>query len=247
METTPKLGVLIIHGIGSQDAMFADKMIMKLRKRLVDPDAVKFQTIHWAPLIEENSQRAWERLDRCKLGWRFARRFFIHALGDATAYNHTVYDKVHSQIEICMMRLQQQLGFDETIPVLVIAHSLGCAMITDYIWDRQRHEGPAPDRYMSNIQGIVTFGCNLPVFALSYDPIETIHFPYPWINLYDKDDILGYPLKPLSKSYNRAVNRDIAINVGPLWASWNPLSHNYYWTDRSVLRHIAALANRLVS
>lgn len=247
METTPKLGVLIIHGIGSQDATFADKMILKLRKELVDPDAVKIRTIHWAPLVEKQSQALWKRLCTRKLGWKMARKFFINTLGDATAYNNAVYVKVHDYIEESMLRLQRDLEFDESIPVLVIAHSLGCAMISDYIWDRQHHKNPDHDRYVSNVQAMVTFGCNIPVFALSCDPIEAIHFPYTWINLYDKDDILGYPLKPLSKSYDRAVSKDVQVNVGSVWAFWNPLSHNYYWTDRSVLKRISSLMNRLAS
>jgi hypothetical protein len=222
-------------------------MILKLRKELVDPDAVKIRTIHWAPLVEKQSQALWKRLCTRKLGWKMARKFFINTLGDATAYNNAVYVKVHDYIEESMLRLQRDLEFDESIPVLVIAHSLGCAMISDYIWDRQHHTNPDHDRYVSNVQAMVTFGCNIPVFALSCDPIEAIDFPYTWINLYDKDDILGYPLKPLSKSYDRAVSKDIQVNVGPFWAFWNPLSHNYYWTDRSVLKKISSLMNRLSS
>ena len=40
-------------------------------------------------------------------------------------------------------------------------------------------------------------------------PISTDKYGYKfkWINLYDKDDILGWPLKPLSKSY-KAINLD---------------------------------------
>ena len=43
MSTNPKLGVLFIHGIGSQDVDFADGMIEKLQEQFDDPDAVMYQ------------------------------------------------------------------------------------------------------------------------------------------------------------------------------------------------------------
>ncbi|MEK0340403.1 MAG: hypothetical protein QQN46_09345, partial [Nitrosopumilus sp.] len=70
MSRDSKLGVLFIHGIGSQDVDFADGMIEKLRESFIDPDAVQFQTVHWAPLIEEKSQAMWKRLNTRKLGWK---------------------------------------------------------------------------------------------------------------------------------------------------------------------------------
>lgn len=244
MSTNPKLGVLIIHGIGSQDTDFADGMIAKLRKQLSDPDAVEFQTVHWAPLIEEKSQRMWKRLITRKLRWKFLRKFFINSLGDATAYNNEMYDDVHDRIEDAMMALRHKLNYHPFTPVIVIAHSLGCAMITDYIWDRQAKNDPVRDRFMLPVKGIFTMGCNIPVFALSHEPIRAIDARgMTWINLYDKDDIMGYPLKPISESYADAVDDDVEVNTGHWWSSWNPLSHNDYWTDSDVIDKVSQLAN----
>ena len=53
------------------------------------------------------------------------------------------------------------------------------------------------------------------------------------------DDILGYPLRPINDAYRRTVHRDIAINVGGLFASWNPLSHARDWTDGDFVRPVA--------
>ena len=242
--TNPKLGVLIIHGIGSQDVDFAEPMIAKLREKLTDPDAVEFQTVHWAPLLEERSHAMWTKLSTRKLSWKPLRKYFINALGDATAYNNEMYDEVQDCIEDAMRGLRHKLNYGPFTPVVVIAHSLGGAMITDYIWDRQKNKDPIRDRYMPPIKGLLTIGCNIPVFALSHDPIETIDASELWwLNIYDKDDILGYPLKPISESFDEAVDVDVQVNVGRWWSSWNPLCHNDYWTDSDVIKRLAKILN----
>jgi len=65
-----------------------------------------------------------------------------------------------------------------------------------------------------------------------------------WINIFDEDDVIGYPLKALNSHYTKAVTKDLAVNAGGLLSSWNPLSHNSYWKDRDVIR---CISDRLVS
>ena len=65
-----------------------------------------------------------------------------------------------------------------------------------------------------------------------------------WDNYFDEDDVLGYPLKPIGASYDKAVNRDIAINAGTWLTSWNPLSHEGYWTDDDL---ISPTARRIIA
>jgi len=60
-----------------------------------------------------------------------------------------------------------------------------------------------------------------------------------WLNYYDKDEVLGYPLKPISQSYDALVNEDIEINVGGFGASFTPLSHTAYWTDNDFTKPVA--------
>ncbi len=244
MSTSPKLGVLFIHGMGSQDVDYADGMIAKLRKALRDPDAVEFQSVHWAPLIEEKSQSMWKRLTTRKLGWKIFRKHFINTLGDATAYNNEMYDDVHACIEDAMTTLRHKLHYHPFTPVIIVAHSLGCAMILDYIWDRQKKNDPVHDRFILPVKGLFTMGCNMPVFALSHEPILAIDASeIKWINLYDKDDIMGYPLQPISESYANAVDEDVEVNTGSWWSSWNPLSHNDYWTDSDVIERMSEVMN----
>jgi hypothetical protein len=91
---------------------------------------------------------------------------------------------------------------------------------------------------------IVTTGCNIPIFVaahrqLDIKPIERPTPGFAWINLYDPDDALGWPLQPLSPGY-AALVEDRAINAGHgvvdfIVKSWNPWSHTAYWGDAKVL------------
>lgn len=57
-----------------------------------------------------------------------------------------------------------------------------------------------------------------------------------WINVFDEDDVIGYPLKSI---YGDAILQDKQVNSGGLLASWNPLSHDGYWTDEDVIKKVA--------
>jgi hypothetical protein len=39
--------------------------------------------------------------------------------------------------------------------------------------------------------------------------------------------------------------KDISINAGSFFSSWNPLSHNAYWKDPDFYRPVARLLNGL--
>ncbi len=163
-------------------------------------------------------------------------------------------------------------------PLVVIAHSLGAQIISNYIWDRQAEANATRrkrgmNRYgrtdferMKTLAGIVTFGCNIPLFSLAYDKIVSIEFPpkalvqhFPnktaaaklrkaaqWLNFYDPDDVLGYPLQPLSESYAKTVSEDKPINAGGMFSSWNPLSHSEYWTDNDFTKPVATMLSNLL-
>lgn len=67
-------------------------------------------------------------------------------------------------------------------------------------------------------------------------PRLTEHYPQlnsatEWVNVYDSDDVIAYPLRPINSAFQRAVKEDLNVNAGEVWESWNPLSHNGYWKD----------------
>ena len=146
----------------------------------------------------------------------------------------------------------------ESVPLIVMAHSLGGHIMSNFIWDRQKSPpaGLSDFEKMKTLAGMVTFGCNIPLYTFAYKKVVPIKFPAPglkkpirdkakWLNFFDPDDILGWPLKPLSTGYREVVTKDVPINVGGWLASWNPASHSGYWTDndftKPVSRFIASL------
>lgn len=76
---TPKVGVLIVHGMGSQQQGFADGMVDKLRDRLgASADAVCFEQILWAPVLTGREDAVWNRLlAQNELDWFDLRKFFL--------------------------------------------------------------------------------------------------------------------------------------------------------------------------
>lgn len=69
--------------------------------------------------------------------------------------------------------------------------------------------------------------------------------PARWLNFFDRDDVLGYPLKPTGPAYGAAVNEDLEINVGGWFKSRTPLSHNGYWESKDLARRLAGVIGSL--
>lgn len=73
----------------------------------------------------------------------------------------------------------------------------------------------------------------------------TAGVPTGWYNLYDQDDVIGFPLEPLYNIVSadgqsvKHVVTDIQANVGGFISSRTPASHTHYWDDEDVARPIA--------
>jgi pimeloyl-ACP methyl ester carboxylesterase len=254
------LGVAVIHGMGSQRSKaFADPLIEELESRLERPANVAWRRIFWADVLSARQDRYLKAANRNnQLDFFTLRSFVISALGDASAYRRVgddaegTYGGIHTIVRDEVAALRQELGGDEA-PLVILAHSLGGHVISNYIWDIQKQNAivePGDNDFerMRTLAGLVTFGCNIPLFTFALNKIVPISLPQgaKWLNFFDPDDVLGYPLKPLSPEYRRTVSRDIAINVGGIASSWNPLSHSKYWTDNDFTKPVARFLDRLI-
>lgn len=273
----PRVGVAVIHGMGSQDENFATEfeteLLAALKREKAKPADVAIQPIWWADIVAPRQHDLLDRLNEKKdLEWGRLRSFVVEALGDAIAYQKTVkptaspeqetrvYELVHKVIGRKMHALAEKVGANA--PLVVVAHSLGCHMISNFIYDVDHHlaendcviDKNSRFETFKTLTSIFTFGCNIPLFLLANNTYDPIAFPrdlsavFPgkdpravakWINLYDPDDVLGYPLKPLSPQFGETVDEDRAINAGGFLTSWTPLSHTGYWTDGDVIKPIA--------
>lgn len=120
--------------------------------------------------------------------------------------------------------------------------------------------GPHDDYLcLKSLKTWFTTGCNIPIFVSGFGDVRAVHnrshgYNFNWINYFDYDDVLGYPLAPLrvlfnanstayGQSYANAVT-DIQVNandgiLGGISSSWNPMSHTQYWSDDTVLDAVA--------
>lgn len=274
-----KLGVLMVHGMGNVGPDFADDMIDELRNRLrnlcQDPSEIRFKTVYWGSVLDGRENELYRRLAQDNdLDWGKIRRdIVISGFGDAIAYagpstspSH-VYPVIHEIIAKNLLELGREFEDSDHTPLVVMAHSLGCAIMSNYIWDAQNDQhgkytqsAITPFARAETLSGFITFGCNLPLFtlALPQQKVEPIKFPGPrarqcfanpdaadsvmeWANFFDPDDILGYPLKAINGAYEDTVSKDIAINTGTILGA-----HNDYWTDNDFTKPAARLLARML-
>ncbi len=272
-----KMAVVAIHGMGSQSSRGPQppsstptfsKALKTRVERLVGADMskVEWQEVVWAPILQERQMAYLKKINRI-LGFDKLRKFVVCNLSDAASYRTTpdesdqTYSAIHKKIEEVIEKVRDHVG--PNAPVLILAHSLGGHIISNYIYDSQyhlRHDCPPAHatsvENMQTVAGIITFGCNIPIFLFAYpedeiDPIKApnldlpspLKFPTWWHNYYDKHDVLGFPLGKSAPSYEKLVRdkelEDISINAGKIFSSWNPFSHNGYWKDRDLYEPIA--------
>lgn len=82
-----KLGVLVLHGMGSQKATCAVPMIKDLKSRLrragANPRDVGFEAAYVGDVLQARETALWKRLSRNRLDFKPIRKFIIHNFGDA--------------------------------------------------------------------------------------------------------------------------------------------------------------------
>ena len=267
-----KLGVLIIHGVGGDREKLLDNMKnmerdlrSKIKAGGADPGQIGWQLVEWDHVLKKDEDEVYKRFSRGeRLSiwsiWGKLRYFVMSYIADALAYRQVprgsgqkgnTYDKIHGVVHEAITKLQKDLG-DEDKPVIVLAHSMGSVIMSNYIWDRQKEYPPEEkDRYgenkferMETLAGFITFGSPISLFALAFQPRTSFEFPpkalpeylkgkAKWLNFYDPADVLAWPLRELGGSYKATVT-DRKLHVG-----WTPRCHASYWTKGTFTRQVA--------
>lgn len=277
-----KLGVVVIHGVWSQagdrpvntnaptySKGMARRVARKLGKHAQD---IIWKEVSWADILQ-GRQREYLDLIRDKTGNDPARAFVLSALSDAASYRKTadgsvtVYEQIHSRVEHALRELEHDIGPDG--PVLVLAHSLGAHIMSNYIYDLQKFTQmtgdmrfASPLQNMRTVAGLMTFGCNIPVFLFAHRRERITAIDYPgaalpdhqqitpwWQNFYDKQDVLAYPMGPSAPCYSKMVMerhlRDVPMHLGkPESKHWDPTSHGAYWDDPEMIAPVVHYINK---
>lgn len=197
------------------------------------------------------------------------RWLIVHYLGDAVAYHSGAdgtghYEAVQAILAGTLHDLAMKAGDDA--PLVVLGHSLGSVVSSDFLYDLQGVAtgtplaprasailGETPIERGETFGWFYTLGSPLALWAQRHadfgDPLTVPHPDFAahhpaqrgeWVNVYDPDDVIASPLRPLSDAWRDAVSEDRRVGVGPWWLGWTPLAHPYYWNDRRVVTPIAS-------
>jgi hypothetical protein len=268
MSGTKELAVVTLHGMGEQKPDYANGLRDGLAKRLkADFARVHFEPVFFQDLVQPFEDAIWKRMQsEHRLDSKGARKYLLFSFADASTLEHAPawpdgpYLRVQRLVRDVLGRVFDALDRPDR-RLVVIAHSLGCQVLSNYAWDSDhdggvwKHFPLAPGTPAARIRFqklatkrlFLTSGCNIPLFVCGLKeitPIARDPADFRWINSFDPDDALGWPLGPLSPAY-AALVEDHSIDVGSWLTSWNLFSHTGYWDDDDFLRpaakHIRAL------
>jgi hypothetical protein len=202
------VAVIFVHGIFANDIGFAQPMqdgLLKLMPRDLHR-YLNFQSVFWADTVRDHQRNYMRKACAASsISDNFLRKFLLQGLGDAAAYqktrhrDHSIYYQVQDAITEKVKSLD--VHGQERRPLIFIGHSLGCHVISSYLWDfnkfkqrtkndleretdikmRERLTGEweelqkASDfRRLETLAGIVTMGSNMPVFTFTFGPERVI-------------------------------------------------------------------------
>ena len=267
-----KILLLAIHGMGDTKKEYADPLWKQLKTEIGENawGSVLAESIYYQDIFQENQNILFDKMkQKGNISWLRFRRLVLFGFSDALGLERNppingkppyeqVQEKIRKVLEKAFNTLKLQKA--EDLPVVIIAQSLGCYIISNYIWDAQREaqQTPQPKPLPNSVQNgefdsfcrlkslktLITTGCNIPIFVAGYPqdkikPIKTneLGYSFDWHNFYDEDDVLGWPLEPLYNSDKNELEglEDHEINAGGLFTSWNPLNHESYWSDSDVI------------
>lgn len=225
--------------------------------------------VYWSPIIQGVEDVLARRVkEGGPQGFGALRDFMVSFAGDAIAYQpapheRDVYDKIHQVVAITLRSLAEEAG--PSAPLCVISHSLGTIIASNFFYDLQTHSrrkiisdpvmasmGDSPLDRGETLTLFYTLGSPIALWSLRYTdfgtplrvPAPTLEKHWPalegeWINYFDKNDVIAYPLKTVNGSYATAVKEDRAVSVGNIFTTLTPFCHTAYWTDRDVTSPIA--------
>ena len=173
-------------------------------------------------------------------------KFVSEFIGDVIGYvDSGARSAIYAELTGALDRLAAEAAAgDGKLPVTLVAHSLGTVISSDYVWDQATARAGRGQRGFHErleLANVFTVGSPLALFSLRYGGPEAFNQPITvesrrgrWVNLYDDDDPMGMPLKPLNAAYDRAVWKDAQVESGPYL-----LAHTGYFSRPGTLAIIS--------
>ncbi|MGF1456091.1 MAG: hypothetical protein ACFB6R_12045 [Alphaproteobacteria bacterium] len=175
--------------------------------------------------------------------------------------------ELRAALRKCYRELTREGPLGPDARVIVVANSLGAQVMSNYFWDANQlrargqnpkygiwkddeepfTDDPVEDAFCrgAHVHTFYTTGCSIPIFVAGQDPdsifaFDRLNDAFRWINIFDDDDALGWPLRPLSPSY-AALVEDRELRLGH-----TILTHMSYWSHRKVVGEVARTVGTLI-
>ena len=192
------VSVLLVHGINVSSQDWADPLIGRIKDRLPrDLAAITHcEAAFWANICRPHQKNFLQRAQYAgDIRLNNSRRFALEGLGDAAAYQKTPrrfeapYYLIQKRVREALDRLDAK--DDPNRPLIVIGHSLGCHILSSFIWDVNnikqlsasdiQQQDPlvekfhdvlrsgSPFRRLDTLAGFVTMGSNMPLFTFTFE------------------------------------------------------------------------------
>lgn len=199
------VAVLFVHGINVASQDYAKPAIERLRSQ-IGKDLRRhatFASAFWGDIVRNHQTNFLERVrnnellvNKADLKPTRSRRLALEGLGDAAAYQKTPkrlnapYFLIQDVVRKALKGLE--VRDDPSRPLVVIGHSLGCHILSSFIWDVNTakqyteaelkvHDQPTRDYHayltasspfcrLDTLAGVVTMGSNMPLFTFTFEP-----------------------------------------------------------------------------
>ena len=208
----------------------------------------KILDIAHAPKEASPDEPLWRRLVKraTETLRREESRLIAEFIGDIIGYrNESTRRAIYQTFPLALLGLKQQLPEGrKKAPLTIISHSLGTVISSDYVWDaaKARHrEGRRGFHRHWRLDNFFTLGSPMALFALQYGGAKAFNQPIVlesaagrWVNVFDTNDPVSMPLRPLNAAYRRTVLADAEVDAGPYL-----LAHTRYFLNDTTIRIIS--------
>lgn len=188
--------------------------------------------------------------------WRYFSTFLA---GDVIAYIDEADNKIR---ETAWGHIRQYLEAPDgsVKPYSIVGHSLGSVIAYDFVFAMMVREklfdfAGAPKLttaqvklWQDSFQNLYTMGSPIGLFMMRHrdlwqndfgkliNPVDKTAKNRFWLNVWDKDDLVAYPLEKIFKNQVGKALMDVEVDTGMLM----PWAHTMYWDDAETAKAIAA-------
>lgn len=187
--------------------------------------------------------------------WRYFSTFLA---GDVIAYIDENDNQIRSTI---WTGLRQHLERDDgTVQKYsFIGHSLGSVIAYDFVYSMMERgqlfdfdskptwSSEETQNWQTGFQNLYTMGSPIGLFMMRkknlwskqfsalINPVDNAKVNRQWLNIWDKDDLVAYPLESIFRNAANKTVRDVEVDTGLIM----PWAHTEYWSDHETAQVIA--------